>query len=255
MPPLELSTPTLLAVLLGTVRASAWLVACPPFNSRLLPAPVKALLALALALPMTPVLTGQVPRLAFSELLISAAGQVVVGAALGFVTALFFAVFQAAGDLIDLFGGFSLAFGFDPLSATSTSVFGRFYNLVAVTLLFASDGHLLVLRGFLQSYRTLPLDDTLSINRLSHVLTKGLDEMFMSALQIAGPLIAVLFLTDVAFGLLTRVAPALNAFVLSFPAKIFITLTLAGSALAVLPWAMDTTVEAAVRAVVGLTRA
>ena len=46
--------------------------------------------------------------------------------------------------------------------------------------------------------------------------------MFLSALQIAGPLIAVLFLTDVAFGLLNRVAPALNAFQLGFPAKIFL---------------------------------
>ena len=42
---------------------SAWLVICPPFNRRLIPAPVKALLALALALPMVPQLTGQVPEL------------------------------------------------------------------------------------------------------------------------------------------------------------------------------------------------
>lgn len=252
MPPLELSTPTLLAVLLGTVRASAWLVVCPPLNSRLLPGPAKALLALALALPMAPMLTSQVPEPDAAALIVSAVEQVVVGAALGFVTALFFAAVQAAGDLIDLFGGFSLAFGFDPLSTTSTSVFGRFYNLVAVTLLFASDGHQLVLRGFLQSYQTLPLDGTLSMNRLSHLLGEGLGEMFVSAIQIAGPLIAVLFLTDVAFGLLTRVAPALNAFVLSFPAKIFITLALVGTALMVLPRALDNLVETAVRAVVGL---
>ena len=44
--------------------------------------------------------------------------------------------------------------------------------------------------------------------------------MFLAALQIAGPLVAVLFLADVALGLLTRVAPALNAFALGFPAKI-----------------------------------
>lgn len=253
MPPLELSTPTLLAILLGTVRASAWLVSCPPFNSRLLPAPVKALLALALALPMAPMLVAQAPQPVFTALVVSAAEQVAVGAALGFVTALFFAAIQAAGDLIDVFGGFSLAFGFDPLSATSTSVFGRFYNLVAVTLLFASNGHLMVLRGFLQSYEALPLNETLSLGQLSRLLHEGLGEMFMAALQISGPLVAVLFLTDVAFGLLTRVAPALNAFVLSFPAKIFITLALAGTALMVLPRALDNLIESAVRAVIGLT--
>src|SRR6185295_18064616 len=46
----EFSSASLLALLLATVRASAWLVVCPPFNNRLMPGPVKALLALALAL-------------------------------------------------------------------------------------------------------------------------------------------------------------------------------------------------------------
>jgi flagellar biosynthetic protein FliR len=111
----------------------------------------------------------------------------------------------------------------------------------------------MVLRGFLQSYRALPLDGTLSIGRLSGLLREGIGEMFMSAVQIAAPLIAVLFLTDVAFGLLNRVAPALNALTLTFPAKIFLTLTLAGAAIAVLPRAVDRLVETAVRAVIGLT--
>jgi flagellar biosynthesis protein FliR len=253
LPPLELSTSTLVAVLLGTVRASAWLIVCPPFNSRLLPAPVKALLALALALPMAPKLAGDVPEPELGALTVSAVEQVVVGAALGFVTAVFFAAVQAAGDLIDVFGGFSVAFGFDPFSTTSTSVFGRYYNLVAVTLLFITDGHQMVLRGFLQSYETLPLEGTLSMGRLSHLLSDGLVEMFVTALQIAGPLIAVLFLTDVAMGLLNRVAPALNAFSLSFPAKIFLTLALAGSAMAVLPRSLEGIVETAVRAVLALT--
>ena len=46
--------------------------------------------------------------------------------------------------------------------------------------------------------------------------------MFVAALQIAGPLLVVLFLADVGLGLLTRVAPALNAFALGFPLKILL---------------------------------
>ena len=47
-------------------------------------------------------------------------------------------------------------------------------------------------------------------------------------LRIAGPLVLVLFLADVGLGLVTRVAPALNAFALGFPLKIMLTLVLAG---------------------------
>jgi flagellar biosynthetic protein FliR len=122
-----------------------------------------------------------------------------------------------------------------------------------VTLLFASDGHQLVLRGFLQSYKTLPLNETLSMETLNRLVTDGLGELFLAALQIAGPLIAVLFLTDVAFGLLNRVAPALNAFQLGFPAKIFLVVTLSGTAITVLPRALDGLVTKAVSAVVFLS--
>jgi flagellar biosynthetic protein FliR len=250
---LQLSEASLIALLLAAVRAAAWLVITPPFNTRSVPGPVKALLSVAIALPIAPGLTAQVPRLAGGELVLAAAEQVVVGAALGFITSLFFAAIQAAGSIIDLFGGFSLAFAFDPFAMTGTSVFGRFYNIVATALLFATDAHAMILRGFTQSYRSLPLTGTLSLDTLSALLTGGLGQMFLAALQIAGPLVAVLFCTDVALGLLTRVAPALNVFALGFPIKILLTLGVAGAALTLLPRAFDGLMDRAVEAVLQLT--
>ena len=249
----DLPIAELVAIMLGAARAGAWLMLCPPFNSRLIPAQVKVLLSIGLALPMAPYLTTSVPSIQTSALIGSTILQVFVGAALGFITYLFFAAVQAAGDLLDVFGGFTLAAAYDPLSQNQSSVFGRFYNLVAATLLFASEGHQLILRGFMQSYRTLPLDATFSLETLSKLLTTGIGEMVVAAVQIAGPLIAVLFLTDVAFGLLNRVSPALNAFQLGFPAKIFLLLTLSGTAIAILPRALDSLIDKAVTAVVRLS--
>jgi flagellar biosynthetic protein FliR len=143
----------------------------------------------------------------------------------------------------------TLAYAYDPFSASQSSIFGRFYHLVAITLLFASDGYQMVLHGFLRSYRTLPLDGTLSLSTLDKVLVHGLPAMFLSALQIAGPLVAVLFCADVALGLLNRVAPALNAFALGFPAKILLTLLLAGTAIMLLPGTVHAIVTHAVSAV------
>ncbi len=203
----ETPSAALVALMLGALRAAAWLMICPPFSSRIIPMPVKALLAVGIALPMAPRLQGQVPSLETAPLIVSAAEQILVGSALGFLT----------------------------------------------YLLFASDGHQMVLRGFLLSYKNLPLDGTLSLETLSRLLSEGIDDMVLAALQIAGPLIAVLFLTDVAFGLLNRVAPALNAFSLGFPAKIFLTLALAGTAITALPRALDGLVDKAVYAVVSLT--
>ena len=243
----------LLAILLGAARTGAWMAIAPPFNSRLIPVPVKALLSVGLTLPLAPYLRGTIPSLETADLIACAALQVFVGAGLGFITALLFAALQAAGDMLDLFGGFTLAMAYDPMSQNQSSVFGRFYNLVAVTLLFASEGHQLILRGFLQSFRTMPLNLTFSLETFSRLLLQGVGEMFLAALQIAGPLIAVLFLTDVAFGLLNRVAPALNAFQLGFPAKIFLLMMLSGLAIGVLPRVVETLVDKAVSAVLQLS--
>jgi flagellar biosynthetic protein FliR len=243
----------LLALLLGAARTGAWLMICPPFNSRLIPGTVKALLSIGLTLPLAPYLRGTVPSLETSDLVFSAAMQVFIGAGLGFITAVLFAALQAAGDLLDLFGGFTLAMGYDPLSLNQSSVFGRFYNLVAMTILFATEGHQLILRGFLQSFRTLPLNLTFNLETFSQVLLKGVGEMFLAALQIAGPLVAVLFLTDVAFGLLNRVAPALNAFQLGFPAKILLVLLLSGLAITNLPQVVESVVDKAVTAVLRIS--
>ena len=244
-----LQTSTLVALLLAGIRATAWLVICPPFSSRIIPGQIKALLGVAIALPVVPGLTSSVPDLTVVGLLTSGVEQVVIGTALGFLTALVFAAFQSAGDLIDLFGGFSIAFAFDPLSSTGNSVFGRFYNLLATTLLFATDAHEVMLRGFARSYQTLPLNESLSLSNLDALLTNGLDQMFLSAVELAGPLVAVLFLADLGLGLLSRVAPALNVFSLGFPAKILLTLSLAGLAIMLLPQSVTTMVNQTVLAV------
>jgi flagellar biosynthetic protein FliR len=177
-----------------------------------------------------------------------AAVQVVTGAALGFLTYLLFAAVQAAGDLIDLFGGFALAFAFDPLSNSQNSVFGRMHQMLAVVLLFALDGHLLIIRGFLQSYDTIPLDGAVPVDDLAALLTTGVSSFFLAALQIAAPLLGVLFLVDLSLGLLSKIAPALNPFAIGFPAKILATLLLVGVTLPLLPGAVKSVVDLALEA-------
>lgn len=236
---IDVAAPQLVALLLAAARAAAWLVVAPPFATKSIPAPAKGVLAVGLALPVVPRLAGSVPGLGTAELLSALAVQVLVGAALGFVTYLFFAAVQAAGDLIDLFGGFTMVQAYDPLSMSGASVFGRLHQLLATTLLFATGGHLMVVHGFLASYDALPLDGMLDLSRTASVLVTGVGQFFLAALQIAAPLIGVLFLADLGLGLLTRVSPSLNAFSLGFPIKILLTLSLVGLTFPMLPAAVQ----------------
>jgi flagellar biosynthetic protein FliR len=242
-------TDWLVAILLASVRIAAWLVVAPPFSSRAVPGVVKALLSVALALPLAPAVREELPPLDVVSLGVALAWQVVVGGGLGFVCYLLFIAFQTAGDLLDLSGGFALTFAFDPFMQAMNSVLGRFYALVATTLLIVTDAWLLIWRALLASFRILPLDATLDPARLAVAVRDGMGEMALVSLQIAGPLLSVLLLADVGLGLATRIAPQLNAFANGFPLKILLTLALLGFSLASMP---STVVAVAERIVVAL---
>lgn len=234
---LDISTPLLVGFLLALARASAWVIVAPPFSSRTIPAQVKIGLAAALAVFAAPVVAAKGVSLDGPSLLAAAVGQVAAGLALGFLALVLFSAIQGAGALIDVFGGFTIAPAYDPLANAQSSVFGRFYNLIAITLLFAIDGHLLLVRGFLNSFDAVSGGGVVSMQPA--VLGHELSAFLLAAVEIAAPLLAALFLAEVAMGLLARAAPQMNVFVLGFPVKILLTLMLVGLAIPLLPDAVS----------------
>jgi flagellar biosynthesis protein FliR len=165
---------------------------------------------------------------------------------------LLFSAVQMAGDILDVTGGFSLQPSYDPLAMTTTSNIGRLHYMLASALLFTSGGDLMIVRGFATSYQGLPVGASLPTGQLAHVLMTALSMMFLAALQIAGPMVAVLLLADVALALLSRASPALNVFQLGFPVKIMLTLGMLGLSFPLLPSALDTLIEHATRAMISL---
>ena len=244
----------LLGFLLAMVRTAAWLVVAPPFNTRMVPVTAKVGLAVALAVPVAPRIAATAPPPELAPLATAVLLQVGVGLALGFVVQLLFAAVQAAGELIDLFAGFTIAATYDPFTNANQAVFGRLYQLLATTLLFASNGHLLLLEGLLDSFAAVP-SGMPDLGATSSELVDALGLFFLSALEIAAPLLGVLFLTEVALGLLSKAAPQMNVFTLGFPIKILLTLLLAGLALPLLPNAVDGLVSAATTSGTAVVRA
>lgn len=241
------------SVLLAGVRMAAFLVVAPPFSHRSIPGTVKAMLALALGLLVAPRAQAASDPTDVGSFVGQLLLQVLIGLALGFLVALVFAVVQSAGSLLDLFAGFQVAQAYDPGNQTSGAQLQRLYQTTAVVLLFASDGYQLVVTGLVRTFDVLPLGTPLDMAAMAAASTTGLTELFLAALQVAGPLVVVLFLADVGLGLLTRVAPALNAFALGFPLKILLTLALIGTAYVALPQLVSSLADDAVRTMMGVT--
>lgn len=245
----------LTALLLASVRVVAWLAVVPPFSSRGIPAMAKVILALGLSLVMAPTLATEALPSTAPGLLLSTASQALIGVAMGYVTMLLFAAVGTAGALIDLFGGFALAAAWDPLSMNTNTVFGRFHQMLATVLLMVSGGHLLVIGGLLSTFRYLPLTGMPDVSNWDSVLVTAFSMFFTIAVQMALPMIAVLFVADLALALLTKVAPQLNALNVMFPAKVGLTLLLLGLSFPMLPGVVDNLVELANEAMASMAGA
>ncbi|MBO3664588.1 flagellar biosynthetic protein FliR [Microbacterium stercoris] len=223
------------ATMMAAVRITAFLMIAPPFSHGAIPARVKAMLGIGLALAIGTAVSPGYEPLDTAPFLGALVAQLVTGALLGFLVMAAFAAVQAAGNLLDVFGGFQLAQAFDPQSMVNGAQFTRLFQLTAVVLLFASDGYQLIIAGLARSFTAVPVDGMLDITGPAELMTDVVGQLLLAAVQIAGPLALVLFLADVGLGLVTRVAPALNAFALGFPLKILLTLGLAGAVFATLP--------------------
>ncbi len=240
------------AAMLAGVRIIAFLVVAPPFSSNAFPLRIKGMLALGLALAVGPRVADGYISLDTGPYIMALLAELTIGLLLGFLVMVVFSALQAAGSLIDMFGGFQMAQAFDPQMNINGAQFTRLFQITALALLFASDGYQVIIGGLTRTFDALPLGANLDLAEPMQALTGAVTQMFLASLQIAGPLIVVLFLADAGLGLLTRVAPALNAFSLGFPLKVLITLALGAVAFITLPRVVASITESAVSLFTGV---
>lgn len=240
---------------LALTRAAAWVTFCPPFNGPAIPVRVRIGMAVALAFVLAGQMSAQVgPDVAaigaasFVGMLLT---QVLAGVVLGFFVAALFTAVQTAGELIDLQVGFSMGAVIDPISGNNSSPIGRFYQLVAMAILFAINGHVLVVGAFVRSVEVAPLG-TLDLDGAVETFGRLLGTLLVAALEIALPVLAALFCAELALGFLGKAAPQLNILVIGFAAKAFLTFALLGATLLVLPETLDSLLGKAIRSAFGI---
>ncbi|MDJ0856573.1 MAG: flagellar biosynthetic protein FliR [Desulfobacterales bacterium] len=208
------------------LRVAAIFAAMPVFSSRNLPVMIKAGLSLAVALAIFPVLDlGRAQGLEnWGLLAVGAAGEFLLGACLGLLVRLLFAGVQMAGQIAGYQMGLAIANIMDPATSLQIPILAQAYNLLAMLIFLTVDAHHWFFRSLVDSFRLLPLlQFRLSASFINHLFdTAG--AMFVIAVKIGAPVIVVLILTSVAFGLLARTVPQMNIFIVAMPLKIVVGL-------------------------------
>lgn len=219
---------------LVVTRVGCILFFLPIWDSRLVPVQIRIYSILVISLALTPVVAGTLPP--FPENWLAVVGlvlrEMLLGLSLGLVVRYVFSGVQMAGNLVGVQMGFGMVTLIDPQSGTPSSLMADLLMLVATVLFLAVDGHHLLLWVLAQSFGEVPVGGpALMPGSLYAFLVPLGSLMFQLAVKLVAPIILVLFLTQVAMGLVARTVPQVQVMILAFPltiglGMIFLSLTL-----------------------------
>ncbi len=199
-------------------RILALLATAPVFSNAAMPRRIRLVAGLAIAMAMAPALPPTPALPAGSWLGVTViVEQLLIGSMMGFALRIAFAAIDVAGELIGLQMGLSFATFFDPVAGGQTPVITQFLSLLTTLFFLAMNGHLLAIYLVAESFTVLPIGN-LPFQAISlAALVKAAAMMFSLGVLLALPLITALLVTNLALGVLSRVAPALNLFAVGFP--------------------------------------
>lgn len=244
---LTLDPTWLIGFLLAFVRSAAWLAVVPPFaNVQNLPRMVLVGVAGGFAILSAPLVAAAGVPTTTPALIGAIVMQILTGVALGFSVRILIGTIASAGGLIDLLGGITPTPEMDPLSANQMPIMGGLYDQIAIVALFASNGELLLVHGFETSFATSGVLAG-GGGDLVKVLVSDLATFFTASMEIAAPIMAVLFCTQISLALLAKAAPQLNAWWLGLPLQILLSLLMTAFAIRVLPGYLTQLVDRALQ--------
>ncbi len=227
--------------LLIILRASGLFLMAPVLSHRSFPTFAKVGLVILLAIILVATLEGTaIPATSsLAELVTLAAKEMLVGLAIGFVFALLLMGVQAAGDIVSYQIGFTMASVFDPSSGTQVSTLGQFWFLVATLIFLGLNGHHIAISAFNDSYRLIPAGHVVMNGSVGELLMTNSAYVFVIALKLAAPVIVSLVLIDVAMGVLSRMMPTMNVFILGFSVKVGVGLIVVALALPIFAYVLE----------------
>ena len=190
----------------------------PVFNRKEIPGMVKLALALLFTIVLTCVVKPDVTIIKDSFVL-SIVLNMVVGGLIGYVAQLILLAIDAGGDMINMQMGLSSAMVLDPTTSSQVSILGKYFQFLGLLIFIQLGGVYWLITALIHSIDIFPLDATViplaELVNLDYVVKLSSNVLFMG-LQIASPILLATLGQDIILGVISKTAPQVNVFQLSF---------------------------------------
>lgn len=207
------------------MRMSGFILLNPILGRKNIPVQVKGGMIMVFTLLIYSFSSAQVPEpvnsIEYAVILIK---EFAMGYVIGFVMELFFLVITFAGSIIDFQMGLSMSTIYDPQSNAQIALSGSIYYTYFMLLFFAVDGHLALFKLLITSAEVVPYGQVVFGTRVAWAMLEIFIQCIVMAVKFAFPIMAIQFLTEIAVGVLMKIIPQINVFVINIQAKIIIGL-------------------------------
>lgn len=213
------------------VRVTTLMFFLPIYGDKQIPAIIKICFGLAFSCVVYPLVWGSGQRIPDAminspyQIMFSLFSEITFAAMLGFVARWIFDAVLFAGQFTGTSVGFSMASILDPHTETQTIAIAELQYVLAALLFLAIDGHHLYLSAIIDSTKLVPLGASTLLNAsegLYHFIIKVSSEVLILGIKLSAPVLVIILVINLTFGVLARAVPQLNALVISFAANIIV---------------------------------
>jgi flagellar biosynthetic protein FliR len=242
MEPITIPLRPILIFLVVLARVGGVVTFAPFWSHKAVERKVRALLAMVIALIVTPVLMPYMPTppTELFGLTLLLGSELCIGFILGFAGRLLFSALEMAASLIGFQMGLSLASTIDPATQAQTAALGILAQMLGLMVMLAADGHHWMLEITVRSFQLVSPGGFGMNGTMSEIMLRLSADALAVGVALAAPAIIVLLSVESLLAIAGRVAPKLEVLILGFPLKIGVGLWLLGASVFFLPSAIRT---------------
>lgn len=190
----------------------------PGFNRK----EISTIARLSLALIITVISASVIkipPFPAHTSMLLCIVVNYLFGSLIGYIVNCVLAAVTAGGDMINTQMGMSSATVLDPTTRTQSSILGNLFTLIGVIIFISIGGLYWLIEAFIRSFQIFPMygiDIPLSKIVNMDYLILITSNIFLVGMQIAAPVLLATLGQDIILGTISKTAPQVNVFQMSF---------------------------------------
>jgi flagellar biosynthetic protein FliR len=229
---ITITTAAIYPGMLAFARATGLLLLLPVFSGAMIPMPLRIGIAALLGWLAGPLLgsVGPMPAHWLGFVLVIA-HELLAGLLMGLAARMLFFALEMGGQIISTEIGLIMSSNIDPITQSLSSPANTMLFYFGTVLFLMTGAHHYSLIAFLRSFEVFPPGAAFDPGTADVVIAQSA-RVFLIAVQIAAPLLAVNFVVNLAFAALGRAAPTLDVYASSFPVRILVGLTVFGMTLA-----------------------